>query len=122
MICNTIGEEIFFNLVPHPVAAVFNIASILLRLVFVWAAVVGGLQGIRRQGLEGWMVLPAIPLLGIGMFSDELVLLHITINWFFLDSHRPTQMANLLLVVALALLMLRRLLLSSAVSGRWRWM
>ena len=113
MICNTIGEEIFFNLIPHPVAAVFNLASILLRLALFGLLLWVVIQGIRRQGLEGWLVLPAIPLLGIGMFSDELVLLRITVNWFFFGIRIGLpEMANLLLVAALALLMLHRLLLS----------
>ena len=113
MVCNTIGEEIFFNLIPHPVAAVFNLASILLRLALFGLLLWVVIQGIRRQGLEGWLVLPAIPLLGIGMFSNELVLLRITVNWFFFGIRIGLpEMANLLLVAALALLMLHRLLLS----------
>jgi signal transduction histidine kinase len=106
MISNAIGEELFYSLVPHPVAFAFGIVSVIVRLLFfallVWIVV----QGIRRHGLEGWLVLPAILLLGMGTFQTQL-------KWFLFGvSVAPTEIANLLLVAALALLLLRRLLLS----------
>ena len=113
MISNTIGEEIFFALIPHSVAAVFHVVSVALRLSFFGLLLWVVIQGIRRQGLEGWLVLPAVPLLGISMFSDDLIFLHFTVNWFLFGIRVGLpEMANLLLVAALALLMLHRLLLS----------
>ena len=40
---------------------------LLLFLLLVWVVI----QGISKQGLEGWLVLPAVVLLGVGMFSDR---------------------------------------------------
>lgn len=113
MISNTIGDELFFAVIPHPVAAAFKIVSLVVRLLFLTLLLWIVIQGIRRQGLEGWLVLPAIVLLGIGVFQNELALLHIRLSWFpFGVKFTLAQIAILLLAAALALLLLRRLLLS----------
>jgi hypothetical protein len=113
MISNTIGEELFFALAPHPVAAAFHMIALVVRLLFFSLLLWIVIQGIRRQGLEGWLVLPAIVLRAIGMFGTELSLLHIRLTWHpFGVSVGLGPMANLLLVATLALLLLRRLLLS----------
>jgi hypothetical protein len=113
MISNMIGEDLFYNFVPHPVAATFHIFSLVARVLFfalfVWIIA----QAIynRRQG--GWLVLPAILLLGIGMFGGELAVLHIPVVWFPLGvGINLPHSASLLLVATVALLLLRRLLLS----------
>jgi hypothetical protein len=113
MISNTIGEELLFALVPHSVAAAFHMISMDLRLIFFALLVWIVIQGIRSRELEGWLVLPAVLLRGIGMFQSELDLLHIRLIWFpFGVRVAPGEMASLLLVAVLALLLLRRLLLS----------
>lgn len=113
MVSNDIGDELFFFLVPHSVAAAFQIVSVVIRLVYFALLVWIVLQGIRSRGPEGWLVLPAIVLLGIGMFSTELGLLHIHLDWWFFGlSISLTEVASLLLVAVLALLLLRRLLFS----------
>ena len=113
MISNMIGEDLFYIFIPHPVAAAFHMVSLVVRLLFfslfVWIIA----QAIRNRGLEGWLVLPAILLLGIGMFGRELAVLHITVVWFpFGVGINLPQIASLLLVATVALLLLRRLLLS----------
>jgi hypothetical protein len=113
MVSNTLGEELFLRLVPHPVSAAFQIASIIVRLLFfallAWIIVLS----IQRQGLEGWLVLPPILLWGIGAFATEITFLHIWIRWHpFRATFILPQLASLLLVVVIALLLLRRLLLS----------
>jgi serine phosphatase RsbU (regulator of sigma subunit) len=71
------------------------------------------IRGIRRQGAEGWLVLPAVVLLIVSLFTPELLLLHIRINWFpFGIRFSLTQVANVLLTAVLFVLLLRRLLLS----------
>ena len=75
-----------------------------LILVVIW--------GIRRQGAEGWFVLPAVVVL-IVRYSTELLLLHIRINWYpFGLRFSLAQAADVLLTVVLFVLLLRRLLLS----------
>ena len=113
MISTILGEEIFFGLVPHAVAVHFVTVSLGLRLLFfalmLWVAV----EGIRRQGVEGWLVLPLVVLRGIGAFSTQLILFHIRMFWFPFGAQVDLGTLSSLLVAALiALLLLRRLLKS----------
>ncbi len=113
MFSNTVGEELLFGFVPHPVAAAFHMVSVDARLVFFGLLVWIVIQGIRIRGVEGWLVLPAVLLRGIGIFQPELDLLHIRVIWFPLGVRvAPGEVASLLLAAVLALLLLRRLLLS----------
>jgi signal transduction histidine kinase len=113
MISNAIAVELFYDFIPHPVAVFAEGISVIVRLVFFALLLWIVSQGIRKQRLEGWFVLPAIIFLGIGLFQVELTIQHIQLNWFPLGVQvAVTEIANLLLVVALALLLLRRLLLS----------
>jgi hypothetical protein len=113
MISNVIGQELFFALIPHSVAVMFQVVSVVVRLLFFALLVWIVRQGIRSRGLEGWLVVPVLPLLGISIFQTELVLLHIQLAWFpFGMTVSLNDVASLLLMVAMALLLLRRLLLS----------
>jgi Stage II sporulation protein E (SpoIIE) len=106
-----VGQEMLVGLVPHRVAAVFLSASVLVRLLFLALQLWIVFQGIRRQGLEGFLVLPAVLLWGVGTFSAELSILHIPIRWpIFGLSARIGQISNALLVAVVAVLLLRRLL------------
>jgi hypothetical protein len=113
MMSNATGGELFFAFVPHPVAAAFQMVSVVVRLLLFALLVWVVLQGIRSRGPEGWLVMPAILLLGIGMYSRELGLLHIHLHWFFFGlSFYLDELATLLLAAVVALLLFRRLLLA----------
>jgi len=113
MISSVIGEELFFALVPHSVAGVFQIASVAVRLLFFALLVWIVIQGIRSRGMDGWLALPALLFLAVSIFQFELLLLHVPVLWFpFGVNVSFNQVASLLLVAALVLLLLRRLLLS----------
>jgi hypothetical protein len=108
-----IWDEVFFGLVPHAVALHFGTVALILRLLFfallLWIVV----EGIRRQGLEGWLVLPLVVLRGIGAFTAQLNLLHIRMSWFpFGVIVSLGAIAQLLVAVVIVLLLLRRLLQS----------
>ena len=108
-----IGQQMITGLVPNWVAAFFLSASVLVRLLFLVLQLWIVFQGIRRQGLEGGMVLPAVILWGIATFYTELLRLHLAIRWqLFGVSIRLVQISNLLLEVVVGLLLLRRLLKS----------
>jgi signal transduction histidine kinase len=109
IVSNAIGRGLIFAAIPHPVTSAFVMISLLIRLVFgallLWIVI----DGIRSVGLEGWSVLPAIVLLGVGAFQNELSFL----IWFpFGVRVNLAQVAHLLLAAVVALLLLRRLLLS----------
>jgi hypothetical protein len=108
-----LGDEVFFGLVPHGVAVHFLAVSLMLRLLLfallLWVVV----EGIRRQGVEGWLVLPVVVLRGINAFTTLLSLLHIRMYWFpFGVEVDLGTFANLLVALVIALLLLRRLLQS----------
>jgi len=113
MVSFVLGDEVFFGLVPHAVAAHFVTASLAIRVLFfallLWVVV----EGIRRQGVEGCLVLPVAVLWGINAFSPQLSLLHIRMYWFpFGVQVYLGTFASLLVAVVIALLLLRRLLQS----------
>ena len=64
-----IGGDLFFAVFPHPVAVAFHLVALLARLLLFSLMLWIVIQGIRRQGLEGWLVLPAVALLGISRFA-----------------------------------------------------
>ena len=108
-----LGDEIFFGLVPHPVAGQFVTVALVLRLLFFTLLLLTVAEGIRKQGVEGWLVLPVVVLRGISAFTTQLSLLHIRMNWFpFGAQVNLGTLANLLVAVVIALLLLRRLLQS----------
>ena len=108
-----IGQEMIIDLVPHAVAGVFLSASVLVRLLFLALQLVIVIRGIRRQGLESWLVLPAVLFWGLNAYAVELTLLHVPVRWsVFGLSIRISQVSNLLLLVVIGILLLRRLLTS----------
>jgi len=109
IVSNAIGKGLLLPTIPHSVSSAFEVNSLIIRLVFgallLWIVI----EGIRSVGLEGWSVLPAIVLLGIGAFQNEFSFL----IWFpFGVRVNLAQVAHLLLAAIVALLLLRRLLLS----------
>jgi hypothetical protein len=113
MVSQAIGQEVFIRLVPYRVAAQFVMVSLVARVLFFALMLWIVAQGIRSRGLEGWLVLPAVLLRGIAVFSPELLLLHIrlSVNLFGADV-TLAQLATVLMALAVVLLLLRRLLRS----------
>jgi hypothetical protein len=113
MVAEAIGAEVFFGLVPHGVAADFEKVTLVVRVLFFVLMLWIVIQGIRRLGLEGWLVLPAVLLRGIAVFSRELAVLHVSLNLNpFGVNINLVHLATLLMALAVALLLLRRLLQS----------
>ncbi len=108
-----IGQEMIVGLVPHRVAAAFLTATVVVRLLFLGLQLWIVFLGIRRQGLEGYLVLPAVLLWGLSTFTAELSILHIPIRWtFFGLSFRLGTASSFLLSVVVAVLLVRRLITS----------
>jgi hypothetical protein len=111
VVAGPIGDELFFAVFPHPVAVAFHMIVLVVRLLLFSLLLWIVIQGIRRQGVEGWLVLPAVLLLGISAFETELAVIHIRMNGFPFGVQIDVGfIANVLLMVATALLLLRRLL------------
>jgi hypothetical protein len=117
MVGNLLGNELIFGLVSHPVAVKFHLLSLTVRLVFLALLVLIVVLGIRQQGREGWLALPAVVLLGVSRFQNERSVLHILRNWFAFGMQiTPSVQASLLLVFAIFLLLLRRMFVSLRVQ------
>jgi serine phosphatase RsbU (regulator of sigma subunit) len=99
-----------FTTVTHPISAAFGNVYLATKLLFLPLMLVCIIQGIRKQGREGWSVLPAVVLWGVAQFWEELNLLHIHLTWFPLGVQITLgDIANLLLVFVIAWLLLQRL-------------
>jgi hypothetical protein len=113
-ISNVLGDEdFFFSVISHPVSAAFHIVSLAVRLGFVALLLWIVFQGIRLHGVEGWLALLPVLLFGVGRFFGEFGSMGIALVWFpFGLQISLSNLANLLLALVLALLLLRRLVIS----------
>ncbi len=112
MLSQALGND-YFLAIPHPVGVAFHFVSLGVRLLFLLLLIWIAVEGVRQQGWEGWLALPAVLLVGIAQFQEELGVLHIRTFWFPFGAQVSLgAIADLLLVVAIAVLLLRRALLS----------
>jgi serine phosphatase RsbU (regulator of sigma subunit) len=113
MLTTVIGENLLYPTISPGIAAIFHMASIGVRLALLGLLFLLVFWAIRRQGPEGWLVLPAVVLFVIGQFIPELSLLHIRLNWFPYGVRISFgQISELLLTAVLFVLLVRRLLRS----------
>jgi hypothetical protein len=113
MITGLVGEDLLYDLIPHPVGLSFHYIGLVTRLVLLAIIVFIVGKGIREQGWEGWLVLPAVVPLAFAQFQGELISLqwHGTFSAYGIVFFY-SELANLLLSGVVALLLLRRLLVS----------
>jgi hypothetical protein len=113
MVSDFLGEELVFGLVPHSVAVKFHLLWAAVRLALLALLVLVVVLGVRQQGREGWVALPAVLMLGVSRFQPELGVLHIKAAWFPFGMRVSLgTAAQLLLVLALFFLLLRRMFVS----------
>ena len=112
MLSDALGYH-FFTAIPPPVASTFHLLSLVIRLLSIPLLIFIVTLGIRQQGREGWLAVPAVILFGIGQFQGELGALHIPAAFFpygiRISLH---QIADAVLIAVMFALMLRRLMLS----------
>jgi serine phosphatase RsbU (regulator of sigma subunit) len=110
-VSNYLGQNFFF--VSTSVDNAFHLASLVIRLGIAALLLLTVFVGIREQGLEGWLAVPAVLLAGLSEFTDELSFTRIVPIWFPFGVQLGTrQMADLLLAATLSVLLVRRLVLS----------
>ena len=113
MLAQSMTENLFFTVVSNQGIAAAHAVSLAIRLVlsaFLFHIV---MDGIREQGLEGWLVLPPVLLAAAAEFSRELQTLGMRVNWFPFHIQLTLPVAaQLVLVIVLAILLVRRLILS----------
>ncbi|MGA8042342.1 MAG: PP2C family protein-serine/threonine phosphatase [Terracidiphilus sp.] len=113
MVSKMIGGDFFYGAHPHPPVALFHAISLGVRLIFLPLLIFVIGLGIRKQGAEGWLVLPAVAPLVVTQFSSELIVLDLPVKWSpFGITIFVSQVSNLVSAAAISVLLLRRLLLS----------
>lgn len=113
ILSTSIGQNLFFVLIPPGIENTFHIVSLIVRLAIAALLLWTVFQGIVEQGIEGWIAVPPVLLAGLAEFATELNFFHVVPTWFPFGLQLSTrQLANLFLVVALSLLLLRRLIKS----------
>ncbi|MGB6194720.1 MAG: hypothetical protein WBF42_19805, partial [Terracidiphilus sp.] len=81
MVTKAIGGDFFYGAALHPPAAGINAISVVVRLIFLPLLIFIIALGIRKQGVEGWLVLPAVVPLIISQFASELIVLNLPVKW-----------------------------------------
>jgi serine phosphatase RsbU (regulator of sigma subunit) len=113
MLTTVIGENLLYPTISPGIAGIFHMASIGVRLALLALLFLLVFWAIRRQGPEGWLVLPAMVLFVVAQFTSELSLLHIRLSWFPYGVRISFgQISELLLTAVLFVLLVRRLLRS----------
>lgn len=113
MVARALGQNLFFSTVPQSVAHACETISLGLRILLALLLLLTSFQGIRAQGLEGWVALPAVLLAVFSQFYLELQVLHIQQVWFPFGVQTTThELTDLSLAAVLGILLLRRLVLS----------
>ncbi len=113
ILSRALSENLFFTVVSSPVMAAAQTASLIARLVLSAFLLYVVVKGIREQGIDGWLVLPAVLLAAVAEFTRELQSLGLRASWFPFHVQITLSVASqLLLVLVLAVLLVRRLILS----------
>jgi hypothetical protein len=108
-----LGQELIAGLLSHQAALGFVVVNRVLvftvAALLVWIAI----DGIRRHGLDGWLVLPLVLLEVIADFQTDLARLHIPLDFFPFGMFMTLgDMADPLIIAVIAFLLLRRLVAS----------
>jgi serine phosphatase RsbU (regulator of sigma subunit) len=113
MFSNLLGEDLFFTIIPHPVSEIFHLASVGIRILFLLPLVFIVIEGVREQGWDGLLAVPAIMLVVVAQFQTELAVMHFRISWFPWGAQVTiSEIAYIALAAVVFVLLLRRLLLS----------
>ena len=108
-----VQEHILFEPGMHAAFSFALFASLAFRVLFFGLLILIVTWGIRQQGREGWLTVPAVFLLGVGQFQGYLKALHIPPAVYpFGIRFSLHQAADLVLIAVLGILTLRRLILS----------
>jgi hypothetical protein len=112
MLAGAVSEGLFVRPAAYQNQAAL-LAPTIAKLMFLALLVFIVGKGIREHGLEAWLVLPATFLMASMQFMPELLTLHLrAFGKFFGVGISTENLSNFLLCAVVALLLLRRLLLT----------
>jgi hypothetical protein len=110
MLAQFLTSSWFHDIPANWVAAASDWGIVIVRLIFVCLTAAIAYQGVRRKGREGWLVLPALLLISVGQFSQELSQLGLRGIWFpFGTGVSRAQFAYAAFDVVLFFLLLRQM-------------
>jgi serine phosphatase RsbU (regulator of sigma subunit) len=91
--------------------------KLMLGVVLVWVTY----RGIRKDKAEGWLALPAVVLVILSQYQEELLVLHVPTSFFpFGVAITVTQIATTLSLVIITVLLLRRFLHGQREREQWK--
>lgn len=78
-------------------------------------------RGIRRERAEGWLALPAVLLVIVSLYQDELTVLHVRTTFFPFGFQTSSRLiATVLSLLIITVLLLRRFLHAQREREQWR--
>jgi hypothetical protein len=91
--------------------------KLLLGVVLIWIAV----RGIRKDRMEGWLVLPVVVLSAVDRYTEELAVLHVPVYFFpFGVTISFGAIGYVLFLAVITVLLLRRFLHSQREREQWK--
>lgn len=91
--------------------------KLLLGVLLVWVVY----RGIYKEKAEGWLALPAVVLVGISIYQEELIVLHVPAQFFpFGVAVSINQVALIVSLTIISVLLVRRFLHSEREREQWR--
>ncbi len=91
--------------------------KLLLGALLVWVVY----RGIYKEKAEGWLALPAVVLVGISIYQEELIVLHVPAQFFpFGVEVSIVQVALIVSLTIISVLLVRRFLHSEREREQWR--
>ena len=113
MVVYVLSDEYFYGLISHEASIEMWGAVLPLRLLLFAPLLWVVIDGIRQQGVEGWLVLPVVMLHGLNSFPGQLPFTDIATDWFpFGVAVNFFLLSNALVALVIVVLLLRRLLRS----------
>jgi len=110
LVVRDLWDDLFHIAIPHPVSISLSAVSLVIRIAFPGILLWIVAQGVRSKGIEGWLALPPVLLFGVQRFTGVINALYIRLNWRLFGVFIGLwNIADLLLAMVLALLLLRRL-------------
>lgn len=91
--------------------------KLMLGVLLVWVTI----RGIRKNRTEGWLALPAVLLVALSLYEEELIVLHVPAQFYsFGIAVSLFQVSTVLSLAIITILMLRRFLLGQRDREQFR--
>lgn len=111
---------LYGHLIPIPAAAILGPLAIFMKLLLggllLWVA----WEGMRKDNTGAWLAMPAVGLVIVSLYQQELLVLHVPMNFFpFGLAVGISQIAVVVSLVIITILLLRRFLQSLKLRQQW---